>query len=313
MPVQVMGGGSNLIFADEGFAGLVMRIGLQGVDFEDGGRACVVRAQGGEDWDGLVRDCVERGLGGIECLAGIPGWVGATPMQNVGAYGQEVKEVITAVKALERETLEVVEFGPGECGFGYRQSRFKNEDAGRYIIVEVDYSLKKEGTPQLRYEELRRYVAEKGDGGGLGSGRGALQAVRQAVLALRRGKSMVVDAEDPNARSAGSFFLNPVVSQEQFGAIEERWAAMGGEGGVPAFDDGEGVKVSAAWLVERAGFAKGYRLGGVGVSEKHALALVNRGGTTRELLQLAERIRGGVEEVFGVQLEREPVAVGAAI
>jgi UDP-N-acetylmuramate dehydrogenase len=308
MPVQVMGGGSNLIFSDEGFSGLVMKIGLQGVRFEDRGEECVVGVQAGQDWDRLVQASVERGLGGIECLSGIPGLVGATPMQNVGAYGQEVEDVITVVRALERETLQMVEFERQACGFAYRQSRFKNEDLGRYIIVEVEYCLKKEARPQLHYAELQRYVEEKVDIEGLESG-AALQAVRQAVLELRRGKSMVVDAADPNARSAGSFFLNPVVSKQQFGAIEERWAAMGGEGAVPSFDAAEGVKVPAAWLVERAGFAKGYRRGGIGVSEKHALALVNWGGTTRELLQLAEQICRGVEEKFGVRLEREPVVV----
>ena len=311
MPVQVLGGGSNIVFADAGFDGLVVKVDLRGVYFDEQGEWCVVRTQAGEDWDRLVQLCIDRGLGGIECLSGIPGLAGATPMQNVGAYGQEVGEVITSVKALDRTTGEVVEFAREACDFAYRQSRFKRQDRDRFILVEVSYRLQRNGRPHLRYAELKRHVEETVDLDGLESGRAALQAVRRAVLDLRRRKSMVVDVADPNSRSVGSFFLNPVVSQGQFVEIEKRWAAMGGEGEVPSFVSDEGIKVPAAWLVERAGFARGLRRGGVGVSENHALALVNWDGTARELLALAEEIRGGVADKFGVQLEREPVVVGA--
>ena len=290
LPVQVLGGGSNVLFADAGYSGLVLKVGLSGAMFD----GSTVEVAAGEDWDGFVQCCVERGLAGVECLSGIPGSVGATPIQNVGAYGQEVKDTIVEVRALDRQTLAEIAFAPAECGFAYRQSRFKGADRDRFIVTSVTYRLDASGQPHIRYPELRRHV--DGD-------QPTLATVRTAVLALRRSKSMVINPQDPNARSVGSFFLNPVIDAEAFAALQDRYPK------VPSFPDAAGVKVPAAWLVEQAGFHKGLQRGGAGISERHALALVNRGGTTREVLALAGEIRAGVEQTFGIRLEREPVLV----
>ncbi len=294
LDVHVLGGGSNVVFADEGFGGLVLKIDLQGVQFD----AQTARVAAGENWDHFVAQCVRRGLAGIECLSGIPGQVGATPIQNVGAYGQEVRETITSVRAIDRNSLQEVEFTRAECDFSYRHSRFKGPDADRFIITEVRYALREDGRPHLRYAELEKAVEMHQT-----AGPDALNAVRTAVLALRAGKSMVVAPDDPNSRSAGSFFVNPVLSPEQFSTLQQQAEDA------PSFPDAGGVKVPAAWLVERAGFAKGYRRGGVGVSQRHALALVNYDGSTHQLLELAADIQREVEAQFSIRLEREPVVV----
>ena len=308
LPVQVLAGGSNTIFADVGFDGLVLKMGLRGVGIDDdGGEDAVVRAAAGEGWDDLVVRCIEADLSGIECLSGIPGSVGATPMQNVGAYGQEVAQTVVSVRAIDRQSLEEVTFGNEECRFQYRESRFKGEDRGRYLITEVTYCLKKEVRPQLRYEELIRHIAAAGsDLSQLSAGRHVSRAVRQAVLSLRRRKSMVLDPADPNARSVGSFFLNPVLSAEEFEDLQERWRRLNGAGEIAAFDDPAGRKVSAAWLVEHAGFARGTRRLGAAISDHHALAIVNDGGGATAVLGLAAEIATAVHERFGVELQREP-------
>lgn len=303
LPVQVLGGGSNVLFADEGFGGLVLKVGLSGLHFAEAAEGGVlVEAAAGQSWDGLVGECVRRGLAGVECLSGIPGLVGATPIQNVGAYGQEVKDTIVEVRGLDRQSLASVVWTNGECGFAYRQSRFKGADKDRYLITQVSYRLAPEGAPQIRYPELRRQLEGTGE---LGRGQAALEAVREGVLQLRRSKSMVLDPQDPDARSVGSFFLNPVLSETEFAAFKARL----GEGQPPSFSTAEGIKVPAAWLVEQSGFPKGFRRGGAGVSTKHTLALVNCGGTTRQVLELAEEIRGQVYSRFGLTLEIEPVVV----
>lgn len=309
LPVQVLGGGSNILFADEGFAGLVLKVELQGVEFEEREGEVLVQAGAGQHWDELVQECVRQGLAGIECLSGIPGLVGATPIQNVGAYGQEVQETLLRVSALDRQTLEPIEFTNEECGFGYRQSRFKGADRDRFLVTAVSFRLCPEGRPVLRYPELRRHVEARADLQALASGAPALQAVREAVLQLRRKKSMVLDPQDPNSRSVGSFFLNPLLTEAQFRQLKYRWNSQGGTAEIPVFSTPEGTKVPAAWLVEQAGFPKGLRRGGAGISANHALALVNCGGTTRQLLELAEEIRQGVRARFGVSLELEPVVV----
>jgi UDP-N-acetylmuramate dehydrogenase len=310
LQIQVLGGGSNTLFADQGFDGLVLKIDLRGLAFAEQGEWVVVRAGAGEDWDALVCRCSERGLGGIECLSGIPGLVGATPIQNVGAYGQEVKDTLVQVVAVDRQNLETVEFTGADCEFRYRQSRFKGADRDRYIITQVTYRLRRDGQPHLGYPELRNYVEERVDLEKRQGGRSLLAAVREAVLQLRRKKSMVIDSADPNARSVGSFFLNPVLPEAEFRAFERRWQDAGAGDSIPAFAASDGIKVAAAWLVERAGFNKGYSRGGVGISANHALALINCGGTTREVLELAAEIQGEVETTFGIRLEREPVVVG---
>lgn len=307
LPVQLLGEGSNTIFPDEGFPGLVLKIGLRGVAFRPAAPGRVeVRAAAGENWDRLVAEAVERGLTGIECLSGIPGTVGAAPYQNVGAYGQELADTLLDVTCLDRRSLEPVRIPARECGFGYRTSRFKGEDRGRYVILHLRLRLAEGTRPRLRYPELRRAVEERGSLVDLTPARAA-EAVRETVLELRRSKAMVIREDDPNARSAGSFFLNPVLTPGEYEGLKARWEEETGGGPIPSFPAEGGVKVPAAWLVERAGFEKGHRHGGVGISEKHALALVNRDGTAAELLELAERIREAVEERFGIELQREPV------
>jgi UDP-N-acetylmuramate dehydrogenase len=298
LPLQVFSGGSNIVFADEGFEGLVLNVGLRGVQEEISGGEVHLAVAAGEPWDGIVMHAVEQEWGGIECLSGIPGSTGATPVQNVGAYGQEVAETIDSVRTLDRHTLQERVFTPEECGFAYRESRFKSSDADRFIITEVRFRLKRDFQPAVRYEELARELDARNAGDVL------LRpaAVRAAVLTLRRKKSMVIDAADANSRSVGSFFTNPVVPRE---FLEERLSGVP----VPTYPATGGIKLSAAWLVEHAGFPRGFRKGGAGISEHHALAIVNRGGRTSDVIALACEIEEGVKRRFGVQLEREPVVV----
>jgi UDP-N-acetylmuramate dehydrogenase len=301
-PLFVLGGGSNVVVADEGFPGLVARVGLRGVAMTlDGGRASVDVAAG-ESWDALVARAVEEGWRGVECMSGIPGLVGATPIQNVGAYGQEVKETIAAVRAFDRDLSAFVDLTPGECQFGYRTSVFKRNR--RWIVTSVRFvfEMSRESAP-VRYAELARALS-------LREGECApARRVREAVIALRRGKGMVLDADDPDSVSAGSFFVNPVVDAATLAVVESRAGER-----APRFDAGEGrFKLAAAWLVERAGFPRGWGEGRVGVSRKHALALVNRGGATAsDLLRVARSIREGVRGRFGVELEPEPDFIGCS-
>lgn len=314
-PTHILGGGSNTVFADAGFAGLVVQVQLRGVDITTEGDTALVTAAAGEDWDPLVARCVAADLTGVECLSGIPGLVGATPMQNVGAYGQEVAESIVEVRAIERDSLEEVEFDNEDCAFGYRTSRFKGVNRDRFLITSVTYRLPRCRRPEIRYPELaRRLQADGLDLDALDPGRPASGAVRSVVLAVRRGKSMVLDEADPNARSAGSFFLNPTLSDVQLESVRQRWQERGEDpASVPVFPVAEGLhKVAAAWLVERSGFLRGTRRGTAGISEKHALALVSYGDSATDLLALAAEVVAAVEKTFGVTLEREPVYVPRA-
>src|SRR6184192_152377 len=308
LPIQVLAGGSNMIFSDAGYSGLVVKIGLQGATFQDAGDAVLVQVAAGADWDALVRDAVDRGLAGIECLSGIPGTVGATPVQNVGAYGQEIAETLVSVRCLERAGLTEVVFPRDQCEFAYRSSRFKSRDHDHYIVLDITLRLYRDRLPQLRYAELAQAVRHHGELERLAPA-DAVSVVRNTVLELRRRKSMVLDPTDPNGRSVGSFFMNPVLSADAFDRLVHRWGAAGEGDGIPTFPADGRVKVPAAWLIEHAGFGRGYRRGGVGISTRHALALVNHGGTTAELLALAEAIERAVYERFGVRLEREPVVV----
>lgn len=310
LPLLVLGGGSNVVLPDAGFPGVVLHVTADDLRFASSGDAVEVTAGAGLPWDTLVADAVHRGLVGVECLSGIPGTVGGTPIQNVGAYGQEVAETLVRVTCLDRRTLEVVEFAAAECGFGYRWSRFKGEDRDRYVVLVVRLRLSADRAPGLRYPELT--AAVEGAGGLAGLPPAAqVRRVREAVLALRRSKAMVIDPADPDTRSVGSFFLNPVLSPAAFAALEARWRAAGGDGVIPTFPTPDGVKVAAAWLVERAGFPKGTRRRGVGISSHHALALVNYDGTTADLLALADEIRAAVARTFGVELKPEPVIVSS--
>jgi UDP-N-acetylmuramate dehydrogenase len=306
---QVLGGGSNVLFSDEGFNGLVCRIELQGISLVDQDDDVVVTVAAGEEWDSFVQQCITKHLAGVECLSGIPGFVGATPIQNVGAYGQDVRDSIVSVKAMNRTTLEVITFSNSDCRFGYRQSRFKAEDIDRYVITEVAFKLRKYGRPEIRYPELQKFIASTTDLNALADGEPALRSVRDAVLTLRRRKSMVVDSNDPNARSVGSFFMNPTITADRFAEVRGQWEGSGAKDEMPTYPAGDKVKLPAAWLVEQAGFPRGYRRGRVGVSQNHSLALVNYGGTTRELLDLATQIQDAVRERFGIILEREPVVI----
>jgi UDP-N-acetylmuramate dehydrogenase len=290
--------------ADAGVPGTVLRIATRGVR-EDGDRLTVAA---GEPWDPFVARCVAAGRAGVECLAGIPGSVGATPIQNVGAYGQEVAETIVSVRAYDREAAAVAELPAAACGFAYRSSRFKRTP-GRWVVLEVTFELPRaERSRPIRYGELARAL-------GLPEGGTApLADVRDAVLALRRRKGMVIDPADPDSVSAGSFFTNPVLDAAAFAALEARARErLGPDALVPRFpQDGARVKTSAAWLIERAGFARGHGdPATVAISGKHTLALTNRGaGTTAQLVALAREIAAGVHEAFGVELTPEPVLVG---
>lgn len=301
-PVLVVGGGSNLVVADEGVDGRVVEVATSGVapDVDSGDPSCggvLVTVAAGESWDDLVALAVERGWVGIEALAGIPGRVGATPIQNVGAYGQEVSQTIARVRVWDRVLKGMRTFANAECRFGYRTSRFK-ADPGRHVVLEVTFQLGQGtlGAP-VRYAELARTLGvEQG-------GRAGLAEVREAVLGLRRGKGMVLDAADHDTWSAGSFFTNPVLDPTDVPEGAPTWPQ----------DDGR-VKTSAAWLIEQAGFAKGHTRGRVGLSGKHVLALTNRGdATTAELLDLAREVRDGVEAAYGVRLVNEPVLVGCEL
>ena len=301
LPVLVLGGGSNLVVADEGFRGRVVEIATRGVapDVEDG-VSCggvMVTVAAGESWDGFVATAVERGWVGVEALSGIPGSVGATPIQNVGAYGQEVSQTIASVRVWDRTLRGVRTFANADCHFGYRTSRFK-AGPDRHVVLSVTFQLR-QGTlgEPVAYAELARTL-------GVAPGeRAPLADVRRAVLALRSGKGMVLDPADHDTWSAGSFFTNPVVSPE---AVPE---------GAPAWPQSDGtVKTSAAWLIEHAGFAKGHGTDRASLSTKHTLALTNRGGaSTSDLLALAREVRDGVEARFGIRLVNEPVLVGCEL
>lgn len=300
--VFVLGGGSNLLIADDGFDGLVIRIELRGIttESEDAG-AVMVNVGAGEPWDEFVSHAVERGWAGIECLSGIPGSTGATPIQNVGAYGQEVSETIARVEVLDRESGTVRWFTNAECAFGYRSSHFKNVERERYVVLSVTFRLVKNGAAAVRYPELQRYLDERGiDLRDLGQ-------VREAVIAIRRRKGMVIDESDPDSRSDGSFFMNPILSRESY----ERFAERAPD--APHFPSGADVKLSAAWLIEHAGFGKGFTRGNVGLSSKHTLAVINRGGgRAAEVVELVRMIQAGVRDAFGVEIHPEPNFVGFA-
>jgi UDP-N-acetylmuramate dehydrogenase len=331
-PVLVLGGGSNLVVADEGFPGAVVLTNARGAEFATVGEAVEVTVAAGHDWDEFVQRCLAEGLSGVECLSGIPGRAGATPIQNVNAYGQDVADTITSVRAYDRLTDQVVLIAAADCGFGYRTSVFKRQAAeagrgaalnpasatGRFVILAVTFRLMVSPlSAPVRYGELSRVlgVAE--------GGRVPLAAARAAVLELRRGKGMVLAEADPDTRSAGSFFTNPVVSGAQYGALAARLPAVDGESAngaaMPHWPASDGaVKLSAAWLIEHAGFSKGWQLpgdpDGARISTKHALALTNPGqASTASLIRLARAIKAGVLTSFGVTLTNEPVLVGVEL
>jgi UDP-N-acetylmuramate dehydrogenase len=299
-PVLVLGGGSNLVIADAGFDGLVVRVAHRGITFEDaGGQAgehVVIHAAAGESWDDVVTASLAQGLTGLECLSGIPGLAGATPLQNVGAYGTEISQLVIEVPVFDRVDRRHLILSPADCRFGYRTSALKGHD--RYLVLGVKFALTRNETSQpVRYQQLADALGVE-----LG-GRAAALDVRAAVLALRASKGMLIDPADPDSVSVGSFFTNPVLRDADVPAGAPRWPVTDGR-----------VKTSAAWLIEQAGFHRGFGDGRVGLSAKHTLALVNRGGaTTAELIAFASRIRDGVAERFGVTLDVEPALVGVRL
>ncbi|MFP8885749.1 UDP-N-acetylmuramate dehydrogenase [Streptomyces mangrovi] len=306
-PLLLVGGGSNLVIADEGFAGTALRIATTGFRLE-GTR---LELAAGENWSEAVARTVEAGLAGVECMAGIPGSAGATPIQNVGAYGQEVSSTVTEVVAYDRRFGETVTIPAAECGFSYRHSRFK-ADPTRFVVLRVRFELEDAGglSAPLRYAETARALGvETGE-------RVPVERARETVLKLRAGKGMVLDPEDHDTWSAGSFFTNPVLTEAEYAAFLARVAErLGPDAAPPAYPAGDGlVKTSAAWLIDRAGFTKGYGDGPARISTKHTLALTNRGpATTADLLALAREVRDGVREAFGVTLVNEPVTVGCSL
>jgi UDP-N-acetylmuramate dehydrogenase len=289
LPLLVLAGGSNVLIPDEGFAGVVVHIDLRGITIEsEDADSVIVNVAAGERWDDFVDFAVASGWAGVECLSGIPGSAGATPIQNVGAYGQDVSETIVRVEVLERDTGRVIDLTNWDCRFAYRSSIFKTAAKGRYVVISVTFRLSPGGAAAVRYPELRAYL----------EGRDDIPSVREAVIAIRRRKGMVLDPNDPDTRSDGSFFMNPIVAPDEV------------PDGAPQFPSPDGVKLSAAWLIERAGFHKGFAHGNVGISTKHTLAIVNRGGgTAAEVLELVRMIQNGVRERFGVELQPEPVFV----
>jgi UDP-N-acetylmuramate dehydrogenase len=303
LEIFMLGGGSNLLVADAGWPGLVLKIAVPGIDERDGADGKVLFEVGaGESWDGFVARSVAANCAGIECLSGIPGSVGGTPVQNVGAYGQEVSDTIESVQVFDLRENQIRELCAEACGFAYRTSIFNTSERGRFVVLRVSYALTPGGAPSLEYADLKRHFEGRPDP--------TLAEVREAVRQIRARKGMLIVPGDPDCRSAGSFFKNPVLSEEQHQDLQRRAAGKGLV--VPSYPALErNRKVSAAWLVEHAGFARGYSLAHAGISSKHALALVNRGGATAaEILALKDQIQNRVEEVWGIHLQPEPVFVG---
>ena len=310
LPVFILGGGSNVLIADAGFDGLVLQIAIGSSEFrvssselgmdlnsEPGIRNSeLVTAGAGEDWDTFVEHCVADDLAGIECLSGIPGFVGGTPVQNVGAYGQEVSETIVSVRCFDRHAKEIVTLANADCGFSYRRSIFNSSERDRFVVLSVTFALVKGGMPKVSYKDLLEQFGER---------QPSLREVRDTVLRIRRSKSMVIDEGDPNSQSAGSFFKNPIISRGYLGELRSKYER------IPFFEFGEAVKIPAAWLIENAGFQKGFALGNAGISSNHTLAIINRGGASAaEILLLKAEIQQAVEAKFGISLRPEPVFVG---
>ena len=314
LPIFVLGGGSNVLISDEGFDGVVLHIAFKGIissEFQapsselntdsnsepETGRSKLITVGAGEDWDDFVAYCVEKGLAGIECLSGIPGFVGGTPVQNVGAYGQEVAETIMSVRCFDRESRQFVKLENGDCGFSYRSSIFNSVARERYIVLNVTFALRRDGKPKIIYEDLLELFAGQSP---------SLAETRDAVLQIRRAKSMVIDPNDINSRSAGSFFKNPIVSPKKLASLASVFGDM------PYFSVNESnVKIPAAWLIEKAGFHKGMRRGPAGISNKHTLALVNfENASAADILDLKTSIQAAVNSKFGIMLQPEPVFIG---
>jgi UDP-N-acetylmuramate dehydrogenase len=305
-PLFLLGGGSNLLVSDSGFPGLVLKIAIPGIEQRPGTNdegMVLFDVGAGESWDRFVSHAVRAHCAGVECLSGIPGSVGGTPVQNVGAYGQEASQTMESVEVFDLKDGQVRELCREACGFAYRSSIFNTTERGRFIILRVIYALTPGGEPRVAYADLQRHFAGR-------ETRPNLAETREAVRHIRALKGMLITPGDPDSQSAGSFFKNPVLSREQHEDLEKRAATRGLT--IPAYPALEkSRKVSAAWLVEHSGFSRGYGSGHVGISSKHALAIINRGAATAaEVLALKDQIQLRVEEIWGVALEPEPVMVG---
>jgi UDP-N-acetylmuramate dehydrogenase len=301
LPLFVLGGGSNLLVSDGGFPGLVLRIALRGIESAQGEGQAIVSAAAGEDWDGLVAYAVAAGYAGVECLSGIPGTVGGTPVQNVGAYGQEVSQTIVMVRAFDRSTSQFVNLPAAACGFSYRRSIFNSSQRERYVVSRVEYRLRQDAPANFVYADVARYFAARRVTSP------TLAEVRDAVRSIRAQKGMLLVAGDADCRSAGSFFKNPIVPQAKLDSVAQELGIE--KQGIPAYPAQDSqVKISAAWLIERAGFAKGYALGNAGISSRHTLALINRGGASAaEVAALRDKVVDAVLSRFAIRLEPEPV------
>jgi UDP-N-acetylmuramate dehydrogenase len=303
LPFFVLGGGSNLVVSDAGWPGLVLKLAISGIDERAQDGKALFDVGAGEEWDRFVARAVARNRAGVECLSGIPGSVGGTPVQNVGAYGQEVSETIDSVMVFDLKDGQIRELCAEACGFQYRTSIFNTSERGRFIILRVTYSLTPGGKPRIEYADLKKHFAGFQNAP-------SLAGTREAVRRIRATKAMLITPGDEDCRSAGSFFKNPVLAPGQFEDLTRRAAAKGLQ--IPSYPALDALrKVSAAWLVEHSGFSKGYSSGRVGISRKHALAIVNRGeATAADILGLKDHIQQRVEELWGIQLEPEPVFVG---
>ncbi len=307
LEVFILGGGSNVLISDAGFDGLVLQIALKGITVlptED--ETVFVTARAGEDWDNFVEFCVAKNLQGVESLSGIPGFTGGTPVQNVGAYAQEVSETMVTVKVLERASGRIFEMTNADCRFAYRTSVFNTTEKNRFIVLSVTFALKQDGETKIVYKDLQNYFDGK---------KPNLRQMRQAVLQIRAAKSMVINEQDPNSRSAGSFFKNPIVGKEQFAQIEveaKRIKIINPNENLPNFVvDENHLKIPAAWLIEKSGFCKGFKFGRVGLSANHTLAIVNLGSATAcDVLALKTEIQTKVKDKFNIELTPEPIFVG---
>lgn len=303
LPLFVLGGGSNVLISDSGWPGLALQIGISGIEHSHEREMIRFVVGAGEEWDAFVALCVSRNCAGVECLSGIPGSVGATPVQNVGAYGQEVSQTIASVQVFDLATKQVREMDAEDCEFGYRSSIFNTRERERYVILGVTYELRHGGPPNLGYADLRNYFSSRKE-------IPTLSDAREAVRRVRAAKGMLITPGDPDSQSAGSFFKNPVLTAAQFEQLTQRAKERNLQ--VPSYPAlSQQKKISAAWLVENSGFSKGYAKGHVGISSKHALALVNRGGArASDMLALKNEIHARVEQTWGIRLEPEPVFVG---
>jgi UDP-N-acetylmuramate dehydrogenase len=307
LPLFVLGGGSNLVISDAGWPGLVLKIAVPGVAFESDSNKTLFSAGAGENWDDFVALTVAKDCAGLECLSGIPGTVGGTPVQNVGAYGQEVSQTLASVRVLEIATGKIRELDNAGCGFAYRTSIFNTSQRDKCIVLEVGFRLARSRPPALEYADLKKFFAAAPAGQ-----RPSLQQVRDAVRSIRKSKAMLLVDGDEDCRSAGSFFKNPIVNGKEADRIRAAAQQRVPDKPLPSYPAQRGeVKLAAAWLVEQAGFHKGYSRGPVGISHKHTLAIVNRGGATaRDIIALKDEVQAKVLDVWGVQLQTEPVFVG---